>query len=221
MSEQEIPVRLVQLRLCDLCLDGKGGECHTPGCSLWLNRAPDAPVRESQGVMIMDIAPDASPARAGTAELAAELNTVRAENERLRDVIARSDVIREYERLGGAAAEMRRLREQVATLQAIAANKPPKLHAHPDDLAEEWLDEEFEPDDSPIGVSYDRETVINAFHAGWDQARKLTAAAYERAQAAPGCPVCAEVGGPHGIATAGTGEAARAKLEEIREGLAT
>lgn len=22
--------------LCDLCLDGKGGECHTPGCLLYL-----------------------------------------------------------------------------------------------------------------------------------------------------------------------------------------
>lgn len=65
---------------------------------------------------------------------------------------------------------------------AAAANKPPKVHAHPDDLAEEWLAEEFEADDSPMGVSYDRETVINAFRAGWDQARKLTAAAYEREQ---------------------------------------
>lgn len=37
----EIRVHLVELRLCELCLLGRGGECHVPGCALWLNRAPD------------------------------------------------------------------------------------------------------------------------------------------------------------------------------------
>lgn len=37
----EVRVRLVQISLCELCLLGKGGECHVPGCALWLNRAPD------------------------------------------------------------------------------------------------------------------------------------------------------------------------------------
>lgn len=39
MSEPR--VYRVTLWLCELCLTGKGGECHTPGCALWLNRAPD------------------------------------------------------------------------------------------------------------------------------------------------------------------------------------
>lgn len=56
-SEPEIPVRLVQLWLCDPCLDGKGGECHTPGCSLWMRAAPDLPVREQPGVTVRDAAP--------------------------------------------------------------------------------------------------------------------------------------------------------------------
>ncbi len=32
--------------LCDLCLDAAGGECHVPGCIMFLNRAPDLPLRE-------------------------------------------------------------------------------------------------------------------------------------------------------------------------------
>lgn len=40
------PVRTVQIRLCDHCLDGAGGECHTPGCALWMNRAPDVSLRD-------------------------------------------------------------------------------------------------------------------------------------------------------------------------------
>lgn len=31
--------------ICDSCLDGKGGECHTPGCIFWFNRAPDLAIR--------------------------------------------------------------------------------------------------------------------------------------------------------------------------------
>jgi hypothetical protein len=31
-------------QFCRRCLDGEGGECHTPGCALWLNRAPDVPM---------------------------------------------------------------------------------------------------------------------------------------------------------------------------------
>lgn len=30
--------------LCQRCIDGAGGECHTPGCGLWMNRAPDVPL---------------------------------------------------------------------------------------------------------------------------------------------------------------------------------
>lgn len=31
--------------LCDDCLCGVGGECHTPGCALWMSVAPDIAIR--------------------------------------------------------------------------------------------------------------------------------------------------------------------------------
>ena len=34
------------LLICDACIDGDGGECHTPECLLWLCRAPDLPLRD-------------------------------------------------------------------------------------------------------------------------------------------------------------------------------
>lgn len=39
-----ISLHKVTLILCSLCLNGEGGECHTPGCSLWLHRAPDTAI---------------------------------------------------------------------------------------------------------------------------------------------------------------------------------
>ncbi len=33
----------VSIRVCRLCAKGSGGECHTPGCGLYMNRAPDIP----------------------------------------------------------------------------------------------------------------------------------------------------------------------------------
>jgi hypothetical protein len=39
-------LNLVVLTLCDACLDGVGGECHTPGCVLWLSCAPDLAIRD-------------------------------------------------------------------------------------------------------------------------------------------------------------------------------
>jgi hypothetical protein len=42
MSEDDVVA--VYLRLCRRCLGGAGGECHTPGCALWMNRAPDVPI---------------------------------------------------------------------------------------------------------------------------------------------------------------------------------
>lgn len=70
----------------------------------------------------------------------------------------------------------------------IATDAPrlPKIHAHPDDQAEEWLAGEFEPDDSGIGVSYERENMIDAFRGGWDRARELIAAQAERDAPVPG-----------------------------------
>lgn len=34
----------VSLTVCAACLAGAGGECHTPGCAFWMNRAPDIPL---------------------------------------------------------------------------------------------------------------------------------------------------------------------------------
>lgn len=50
---EEAPSHLVQIWLCGLCLDGKGGECHTPGCALFLNRAPDISLRNSPMVTVL------------------------------------------------------------------------------------------------------------------------------------------------------------------------
>ena len=34
----------VTLMICDLCLTGAGGLCHSPGCAFWLKSAPDVPL---------------------------------------------------------------------------------------------------------------------------------------------------------------------------------
>jgi hypothetical protein len=44
MNEQEIPVRRIELWVCDLCLAGEGGECHVPGCAFWCHDAPTGDV---------------------------------------------------------------------------------------------------------------------------------------------------------------------------------
>ena len=50
IKEDEINLRRVTLYLCVLCLNGAGGECHSPGCALWINRAPDIPVNVIEGL---------------------------------------------------------------------------------------------------------------------------------------------------------------------------
>ena len=40
-------LREVTLTLCEACIEGAGGECHTPGCALWMNRAPDVPIQQA------------------------------------------------------------------------------------------------------------------------------------------------------------------------------
>lgn len=32
--------------ICDQCIDGVGGECHSPGCLFWASKAPDVPLRD-------------------------------------------------------------------------------------------------------------------------------------------------------------------------------
>ncbi len=36
-----ITLNRIEITLCSLCLEGAGGECHVPGCALFLNRAPE------------------------------------------------------------------------------------------------------------------------------------------------------------------------------------
>jgi hypothetical protein len=61
-------VHVVQLQLCDPCIDGEGDECHTPGCSLWLNRSPDIGLRDNPSVTIATPAePKPAPELATTA----------------------------------------------------------------------------------------------------------------------------------------------------------
>lgn len=44
--EAKPEVHVVAMLLCDLCLMGAGGECHVPGCALYMSRAPDVPLRD-------------------------------------------------------------------------------------------------------------------------------------------------------------------------------
>jgi len=44
-AEHDNPrVHLVKIRLCELCLQGAGEECHTPACALWLHNSPGMPI---------------------------------------------------------------------------------------------------------------------------------------------------------------------------------
>lgn len=47
MSTHEPEARFVRLAICDLCLDGMGGECHVPGCAFWMAEAPTSPLRHA------------------------------------------------------------------------------------------------------------------------------------------------------------------------------
>lgn len=33
----------VTLEICEPCIEGSGGECHTPGCAFWMRPAPSWP----------------------------------------------------------------------------------------------------------------------------------------------------------------------------------
>lgn len=45
MSEPVLSMVSGSFTACSACLDGEGGECHTPGCVFWLMRAPDLNLR--------------------------------------------------------------------------------------------------------------------------------------------------------------------------------
>lgn len=36
-------IKVIEIAICQACLDGEGSECHTPGCALWLHRV-DLPI---------------------------------------------------------------------------------------------------------------------------------------------------------------------------------
>ena len=36
-------LKLIQIMICEACLNGIGAECHTPGCALWIHRV-DLPI---------------------------------------------------------------------------------------------------------------------------------------------------------------------------------
>ena len=36
-------LRRVTLDICEPCIEGAGGECHTPGCAFWMRMAPEWP----------------------------------------------------------------------------------------------------------------------------------------------------------------------------------
>ena len=40
-------LHVVTLHLCEACIYGQGGECHTPGCAFWMSSAPDLSIREA------------------------------------------------------------------------------------------------------------------------------------------------------------------------------
>lgn len=42
--QPEALVHLVKINLCELCLQGAGEECHTPGCALFLHNSPGLPI---------------------------------------------------------------------------------------------------------------------------------------------------------------------------------
>jgi hypothetical protein len=43
-EQMEPRVHRVAIQLCELCLEGKPGECHTPGCALFLHDSPGHPI---------------------------------------------------------------------------------------------------------------------------------------------------------------------------------
>jgi len=48
MTENKDPPLFVcdGVYFCGLCLTGEGGECHSPGCIMFLSTAPDLPIGE-------------------------------------------------------------------------------------------------------------------------------------------------------------------------------
>lgn len=111
LDEQEFaPVHVVQLQLCDPCIDGEGDECHTPGCSLWLNRPPDIGLRDNPSVTIAAAA-EPQPAPAPAAAM--------AEHAELEDAYAAA-----HGRVAELEGELAALRGLLDEIGVMAANAP-------------------------------------------------------------------------------------------------
>jgi len=39
-------IKKVEIWLCEECLEGKGDECHTPGCALCFHNSPGHPIHK-------------------------------------------------------------------------------------------------------------------------------------------------------------------------------
>lgn len=50
----EPTVHTITIDLCSLCINGAGGECHVPGCALWMNRAPDIAINDHPSFRVID-----------------------------------------------------------------------------------------------------------------------------------------------------------------------
>jgi hypothetical protein len=48
-------VKMYSIWLCDMCVSGEGGECHSPGCALFLNRAPDIPLQIGGNMFLTEL----------------------------------------------------------------------------------------------------------------------------------------------------------------------
>lgn len=51
-------LRRIVVWMCEACIEGEGGECHTPGCVLWINRAPDMGISNHP---CFELLPDGAP----------------------------------------------------------------------------------------------------------------------------------------------------------------
>ena len=41
---KDVIIRRVEIPICQKCLDGAGGECHTPGCAFFLHQMDTLPI---------------------------------------------------------------------------------------------------------------------------------------------------------------------------------
>ena len=54
-------IKRIEIDICEACLDGKGEECHTPGCALWLHRV-DLPIHPEMYKVIAEYEEKEEPA---------------------------------------------------------------------------------------------------------------------------------------------------------------